>query len=94
VFVVCLFFSFTVFVFSGVPNEIRYSGRLKSYNYPITGNMPFNFKIYNTREGGTALWESGSQNVKLSSGVFNYIISPDESMVDWRKKRFVASNCC
>jgi microcystin-dependent protein len=81
-----VFFSFTVFVFSGVPNEIRYNGRLKSYNYHVTGNMPFNFKIYNTREGGTALWESGSQNVKLSSGVFNYIISPDESMVDWRRK--------
>jgi microcystin-dependent protein len=83
-----VFFSFTVVGFSGVPNEIRYNGRLKSYNYPITGNMPFNFKIYDTPEGGTARWESGNHIIKLSSGVFTYIISPDESMVDWREKDF------
>ncbi|MDR3195965.1 MAG: phage tail protein [Endomicrobium sp.] len=81
-----VFFSFTVVAFSGVPGEIRYSGKLKSYNYPVSGNMPFNFKIYDASEGGTALWESGNQTVKLSSGVFTYIIKPDESMVDWRKK--------
>jgi uncharacterized protein YllA (UPF0747 family) len=50
-------FTFTVVAFSGVPNEIRYNGRLKSYNYHATGNMPFNFKIYDRTEGGTALWE-------------------------------------
>jgi hypothetical protein len=49
--------------------------------------MPFNFKIYDTCEGGTARWESGNRSIKLSSGVFAYIISPDESMADWRKKK-------
>jgi hypothetical protein len=83
-----VFFSFIVVGFSGVPNEIRYNGRLKSYNYPVTGNMPFNFKIYDMPEGGTARWESGNHIIKLSSGVFTYIISPDESMVDWREKDF------
>jgi microcystin-dependent protein len=81
-----LFFSFTVIVFSDVPNEIRYNGRLKSYNYPANGNLAFNFKIYDISEGGTALWESGNQNIILSSGIFTYIIKPNESMVDWRKK--------
>jgi hypothetical protein len=69
-----LFFSFTAIVFSDVPNEIRYNGRLKSYNYPSNGILPFNFKIYDTSEGGTALWESGNQNIILSSGIFTYII--------------------
>jgi hypothetical protein len=29
---------------------------------------------------------SGNKAIRLSSGVFTYIISPDESRVDWRKK--------
>jgi c-di-GMP-binding flagellar brake protein YcgR len=84
---------FTVVAFSGVPNKIRYNVRLKSYNYPFTGNMPFNFKIYDISEGGTALWESGNNTIRLSSGVFTYIISPDESRAGLEKKRFVDSNC-
>lgn len=81
-----IFFSFTVVVFCEVPNEIRYNGRLKSYGHPVTGNMPFNFKIYDRIQGGTALWESGNQNISLSSGVFTYIIIPDQSRIDWRRK--------
>ncbi|MDR3256573.1 MAG: phage tail protein [Endomicrobium sp.] len=81
-----IFFAFVVVVFAEVPNEIGYSGRLKSYKSPVNGTMQFNFKIYEKEEGGTAIWESGNQGIKLSSGIFSYTIKPDETRVDWRKK--------
>jgi hypothetical protein len=81
-----IFFSFTIIVFCEVPNEIRYSGRLKHLGNPVTGNTQMNFKIYESPTGGTARWESGSQSVNLLNGVFTYIITPDQSRIDWRRK--------
>jgi hypothetical protein len=80
------FFVFAVIAFSEVPNEIGYNGRLKAYRIPVDGNLKINFKIYDAPNGGTTIWESGPQEVKLTSGIFSYRLEPDEIKVDWRKK--------
>jgi hypothetical protein len=80
------FFVFAVIAFSEVPNEIGYNGRLKAYKTPVDGNLQINFKIYDAQSGGTTIWESGAQEVKLTSGIFSYRLKPDETKVDWRKK--------
>jgi microcystin-dependent protein len=52
----------------------------------MTGTLPVNFKLYNQAEGGTALWESGYENIQFSSGIFSYTIRPNETRVDWKNK--------
>jgi microcystin-dependent protein len=78
-------FIFSIFCYSDVPNEIRYSGRLKNYNSLVNAMVDFNFKIYNQESDGTAVWESGNQHIRVSSGVFSYVIKPDLKKVDLRK---------
>ncbi|MDR1243616.1 MAG: phage tail protein [Endomicrobium sp.] len=81
-FILCLS---SMFCYSEVPNEIRYSGRLKNYNSLVNASIDFNFKIYSQESGDTALWESGNQSIKVSSGLFSYVIKPDLNKVDLRK---------
>jgi len=80
------FFAFLFFSFSygEVPNSIRYNGRLKSYQVPVNGTKSMNFKLYGAASGGTALWESGNQNIAVSSGIFTCDLTPQG--VDWRGK--------
>lgn len=70
-------------IFAEVPNEIRYNGRLKSYQTPVNGIKQVNFKIYAVATGGTALWESGNQNIEINDGIFSHTLTPN---IDWRKK--------
>lgn len=74
-----------MYCYCNVPNEIRYSGRLKNHNSLVNASIDFNFKIYNQETDGTALWESGNQSIKVSSGLFSYVIKPDLNKVDLRK---------
>jgi microcystin-dependent protein len=72
--------------FSGVPNEMRYNGRLRSYQTLVDGKINFNFKIYDQAESGTAIWESGNKYLQVSNGIFSFDINPDKTKVDWRKE--------
>jgi len=81
----CLFMTlFVAYCYADVPNEIRYNGKLKEYRMEVNGTKQMNFKFYSEPTGGTALWESGTQSVKVSSGIFTYVIKPGS--VDWRNK--------
>ena len=68
-----------------VPNEIRYSGRIKEYRQEVNGVRDINFKIYDAMENVTERWTSGQQKVEISSGIFSVILRPD---IDWRKKDY------
>jgi hypothetical protein len=83
-----VFFIFAITAFSEVPNEISYNGVLRSYKNIPKGKAQINFKIYDKPEGGTAVWESGNQNVELLNGIFSSVLKPDKKKVDWRKKDF------
>jgi len=72
--------------FAVVPNEIRYNGRLKSYQAPVNGARLVNFKIYPSETGGTPAWESGNKSIEVKDGIFSYVLSPDT--VDWRGKDY------
>ena len=85
VFLLLSFIFLHQWLLADVPNEIRYNGKLKEYRTEISGTRNINFKIYNSLTGGTAKWESGTQNVVVSSGVFSVVISPD---IDWRDKDY------
>ncbi|MDR2425877.1 MAG: hypothetical protein LBD46_01615 [Endomicrobium sp.] len=78
-----VFFMFTCMTLAEVPNEIRYNGRLKSYQTLVNGTAQMNFKLYENETGGTALWESGNKNINVTSGIFTYTMLPN---IDWRKK--------
>jgi hypothetical protein len=67
-----------------VTNEIRYNGRLKSYQTPVNGNVSMRFTLYGDSDGITQLWTTGDVAVNVSSGIFTYTLKPVN--VDWRKK--------
>ena len=79
-------FVFVLNSYADVPNEIRYNGKLKEYRVEVNGTKQMNFKLYSQLTGGTALWESGTENIKVSSGIFTYVIEPPKTQVDWRNK--------
>ena len=81
-FILC---AFSAISFADVPNEIRYNGRLKSYQEAVNGTRNINFKIYSVESAGTAVWESGNQSVAISSGIFSYTLQPS---VDWSGKDY------
>jgi len=72
-------------VVAEVPNEIRYNGKLKEYRTEVSATKNMNFKIYDQLTGGTAKWESGTKSIKVSSGIFSTVLSPD---IDWRGKDY------
>ena len=74
-----------VSVYAAVPNQITYTGSLRSYGQPVSGNKALTFNIYPTATGGTAAWTSGPVTVKVSSGTFTYNLTPN---VDWRGMDF------
>jgi hypothetical protein len=86
-FVLLILLILPILSYAEVPNEIRYSGRLKNYNSLVNATVDFNFKIYNEETDGIALWESGNQPIKVSSGLFSYLIQPDLNKVDLRKAK-------
>jgi len=76
----------STYLFADVPNEITYNGRLREYGQPITATRTMNFKIYDDASAGASPWGSGNVTVAVSSGVFSYILSPQN--VDWKKKDY------
>jgi len=78
-----VFFSGTLYC--EVTNEIRYSGRLKSYGEPVTTPKQIKIEYYsggNENGGGTFLTSSVHNVTPNSSGVFSVVLSPN---IDWSK---------
>jgi len=71
-------------VYAGAPYEIRYNGKLKTYGSDANGSKNMNFLIFDGLTGGSLLWQSGSQSVSVSSGIFSYVMQP--SNVNWQVK--------
>jgi len=69
-------FIFTAVVYAEVPNEIRYTGRLKSYQALVNGTKQMNFKLYDSETNGTLLWASGVMSVSVTSGIFVSTLTP------------------
>ena len=70
---------------SAVPNQINYTGSLRSYGQPISGKKNITFNIYPVETSGTASWSSGLVAVNVSSGTFSYDLTPN---IDWRGKDY------
>jgi hypothetical protein len=68
--------------FGAVPNEIRYTGRLKAYKEPVNGETNIKITLYGDPEGVNQLWTTGTKQVNVSSGIFTYVLTPN---FDWRK---------
>jgi microcystin-dependent protein len=82
-----LIISFLVssFLFADVPVEINYTGFLREFGQPVTGQRNVELKIYTQATGGIPIWSSGVMTVDVSSGVFRCIISPN---IDFRDGNF------
>lgn len=81
----CVFLFVNGYIFAAVPNEIRYNGKIKEYRQAVDGTRNINFRIYDSLTAGNQKWQSGTQNVKISSGVFSVVLNPD---IDWRGKDY------
>lgn len=73
------------YIFAAVPNEIRYNGKIKEYRQEVNGTRNINFRIYDALTAGSQKWQSGTNSVQISSGVFSVILAPD---IDWRNKDY------
>ena len=84
-FLIFIFFMMcAVSVYAGAPSEIRYNGKLKSYSSDANGTKSMNFLIFDNLTSGSLLWQSGTQSISVSSGIFTYVMQP--SNVDWQVK--------
>ncbi len=85
-YIVILFFLLsTNSLFSDVPNEIEYQGRLREFGMPVNGTRNMRFNIYSTPTEGIPVWSSGDITVNVSTGVFSCVLSPE---VDWRNANY------
>jgi microcystin-dependent protein len=82
--ILIFFFICAASVYAGAPSEIRYNGKLKTYGSDANGSKNMNFLIFDGLTGGSLLWQSGSQSVSVSSGIFSYVMQP--SNVNWQVK--------
>ncbi|MEO0255045.1 MAG: hypothetical protein ABIN20_06460 [candidate division WOR-3 bacterium] len=59
-----------------IPLNLSYQGYLTDASgNPINGTKTMNFAIYDAQTGGTQLWSSGNQNVNVSQGIFEFILT-------------------
>ena len=83
-----LLFAFLCFMISGGlklqgagPGKINYQGRLRESGQPVSGTKSINFKIYDAATVGELKWESTAQAITVSTGIFNYQMTP--TGIDW-----------
>jgi hypothetical protein len=74
-----------VFLFADVPVEINYTGFLREFGQPVSGQRNVELKIYTQETGGIPIWSSEVMNINVSSGIFNCVISPN---IDFRDGNF------
>ena len=74
-----------VFLFADVPVEINYTGFLREFSQPVSGQRNVELKIYTQETGGIPIWSSEVMNINVSSGIFNCVISPN---IDFRDGNF------
>ncbi|MFC1522607.1 hypothetical protein ACFL6Y_09380 [Elusimicrobiota bacterium] len=69
-----------------IPQEVNYQGQLKESGVFVDEAKTFIFRITN-EDGTTEYWTSGSTQITVTSGIFNYRIGADNaasfSSVDW-----------
>jgi len=73
------------FLFADVPVEINYTGFLREFSQPVSGQRNVELKIYTQETGGIPIWSSEVMNINVSSGIFNCVISPN---IDFRDGNF------
>jgi len=62
-------------ILAQVPNLFNYQGRLTdAEGTPLDGNFVMQFTLYNEPEEGEILWTSEEQEVKVTKGLFSYIL--------------------
>lgn len=54
-------------IFSAIPDEITYQGRLLDGGSPVTGTKSIYFELYNSASGGTQLWSETQNAVAFSN---------------------------
>lgn len=72
-------------VSAAVASGISYQGRLAGPGgSPLDGTYAMRFIVYNAAVGGSALWDSGTINVDVDSGLFNVRLGVDHADFDGR----------
>ena len=68
-------------ILAQVPNLFNYQGRLTdAEGTPLDGNFVMQFTLYNEPEEGEILWTSEEQEVKVTKGLFNYILGQNSPL--------------
>ncbi|MCX7715972.1 MAG: hypothetical protein N2Z73_00980 [Endomicrobia bacterium] len=82
IFIIFVSFLFCQVLFSEVSKEFQYTGFLREFGQPVTGQRNMIFNIYTQPSGGMLIWSSGEVSVLVSSGVFSYTLSPNIDLRD------------
>ena len=62
---------------------INYQGRLTDPGgAPLDGTYQMRFIVYDAKQGGTAVWNSGNQDVQVQDGLFNVKLNADQADFD------------
>jgi hypothetical protein len=62
---------------------INYQGRLTDPGgAPLDGTYKMRFIVYDAKQGGTAVWNSGNQDVQVQNGLFNVKLAVDQADFD------------
>ncbi len=65
---------------------IRYQGTLDGADdLPVTGSLSMQFRLYNSRTGGTELWASGPLQVEVDAGLFSVSLPVTRGVFDGRR---------
>lgn len=63
-----------------VPTQINYRGRLFESGSPVTGTRSFEFRIFDAAVGGAQLWTSGTVNLAVNQGLYNYTLGTNPAL--------------
>jgi hypothetical protein len=76
---VCGMMLFVTGTLYAIPKMINYQGLLMDNGTPVQGTKTVQFRIYDSAEGGTSLWEE-PQSVTFSDGVFSVLLGSTETL--------------
>lgn len=72
---VAMVFLFSASVSAAVPGQVNFQGMLEDgAGQPVTGNVNFDFAIYDGLTGGTQLWSESQSGVAVNSGIYSVVL--------------------
>jgi len=63
-------------LYAATPPEMNINMIIKYYGVPVTATKPMRFKIFDAKENGLLLWDSGDMQIDIESGIMSQKLTP------------------